>query len=197
MSKKERWIQHYRSSQMILLVGEGDFSFSACLARAFGSAHNMVATSLDSEETLLRKHWSCVAHLDDLQKRGRLLLHEIDVHDMNQHPTLKDMKFDIIVFNFPHAGHVSWLCEQDAILIERHKNLLRGFFESALQMLNEGGEIHVTHRDDHPYNQWEVEKQAQKAGLVLKEKMAFIKERYPGYHNKRGSIYRRQQKVPH
>lgn len=69
-------------------------------------------------ETLLRKHRSCVAHLDDLQNRGCLLLHEIDVHDMNQHPTLKDMKFDIIVFNFPHAGHVSWLCEQDAILIE-------------------------------------------------------------------------------
>lgn len=49
----ERWIEHYSSSQEILLVGEGDFSFSACLARAFGHASNMVATSLDSQGTLL------------------------------------------------------------------------------------------------------------------------------------------------
>ena len=51
--KKERWIEHYKSSQMILLVGEGDFSFSACLVKAFRSAHNMVATSLDSLGTIV------------------------------------------------------------------------------------------------------------------------------------------------
>ena len=44
----ERWLRYYCSYHKILLVGEGDFSFSACLAVAFGSARNMVATSLDS-----------------------------------------------------------------------------------------------------------------------------------------------------
>ncbi|GAB4830158.1 hypothetical protein Ancab_019799 [Ancistrocladus abbreviatus] len=44
----ERCQKHYCSSHEILLVGEGDFSFSACLAEAFGSATNMFATSLDS-----------------------------------------------------------------------------------------------------------------------------------------------------
>ncbi|PON44234.1 hypothetical protein PanWU01x14_268320 [Parasponia andersonii] len=87
----------------------GDFSFAACLAKAFGSAENMVATSLDSEDKLLTKHWSCVPHLEELKKRGNV---------MNQHHTLKDMKFDVIVFNFPHAGHVSGLCERDTLLIE-------------------------------------------------------------------------------
>jgi len=47
--KKEKKIQHYSSSQKILLVGEGNFSFSACLAKAFGSARNMVATCLHSK----------------------------------------------------------------------------------------------------------------------------------------------------
>lgn len=51
--KQEKSIKHYSSNQKILLVGEGDFSFAACLATAFGSAENMVATSLDSKGILL------------------------------------------------------------------------------------------------------------------------------------------------
>ncbi|EXC15617.1 hypothetical protein L484_006881 [Morus notabilis] len=189
-------IEHYSSSQEILLVGEGDFSFSACLATAFGSAVNMVATSLDSEETLLRKYGSCEEHLVDLKKRGCLVLHEVDVHDMNRHRKLKSLKFDVIIFNFPHAGHVSWLCETDGILIERHKNLLRAFFGSASGMVKEDGEVHVTHRDDYPYNLWEVEKQAQRAGFVLKEKVEFVKQNYPGYHHKRGGFIEGNKKFP-
>ena len=53
MGKSSRkWITHYSSSHDILLVGEGNFSFSACLASAFGTATYVVATSLDSEGTL-------------------------------------------------------------------------------------------------------------------------------------------------
>ena len=45
--KKEKRLMHYSSFHQILLVGEGDFSFSLCLARSFSSASNIVATSLD------------------------------------------------------------------------------------------------------------------------------------------------------
>ena len=44
----ERSIKHSSNFHQILLVGEGDFSFSSALANAFGSAENMVVTSLDS-----------------------------------------------------------------------------------------------------------------------------------------------------
>lgn len=50
-TEPEKWRNHYSSKHRILLVGEGDFSFSLCLAREFGSAHNMVATSLDTQGT--------------------------------------------------------------------------------------------------------------------------------------------------
>lgn len=42
-------IKYYNNKQKILLVGEGDFSFSLSLARAFGSAANLTATTLDSQ----------------------------------------------------------------------------------------------------------------------------------------------------
>ena len=38
----------YSSTQSILLVGDGNFSFSLALATAFGSGANLVATSLDT-----------------------------------------------------------------------------------------------------------------------------------------------------
>ncbi|KAI8008513.1 putative glycosyltransferase [Camellia lanceoleosa] len=62
----------------------------------------------------------------------------------------------------------------------------QAFFENARDLLEEGGEVHVTHRDDYPYNTWRLEKLASKTGFNLKEKVGFEKENYPGYHNKRG-----------
>ncbi|KAI3889227.1 hypothetical protein MKX03_006459 [Papaver bracteatum] len=179
-------ITHYNRSQRILLVGEGDFSFSACLANAFGSATNMVATSLDSEETLLEKYSSTRQTIRQLQKLGCLVLHDVGVHDMLYDTDLMSMKFDRIVFNFPHAGHFPSLYETDGFLIEMHKKLLLGFFKSASKMLSKAGEIHVSHRNDFPYNKWEIKKLANSAGLQLIGKVKFQKSDYPGYSNKRG-----------
>ncbi|KAF8044648.1 hypothetical protein N665_7344s0002 [Sinapis alba] len=50
----EVWVTHYSSNHQILLVGEGDFSFSCCLATRFPSASNICASSLDSYGNLFR-----------------------------------------------------------------------------------------------------------------------------------------------
>ncbi|KAF8409790.1 hypothetical protein HHK36_005869 [Tetracentron sinense] len=156
----------------------------------------MVATSLDSKETLKTKHWSCVPHLKELKRLGCLVLHEVDVYDMDGHPTLMTMKFDRIIFNFPHAGHFPWLCERDDCLIEMHKELLMDFFRSACEMLTKGGEVHVSHRDDYPYKGWNIEELAKRAGLDLKDKVEFRKMDYPGYHNKRGGDIKSNKTFP-
>ncbi|KAL8264452.1 hypothetical protein R6Q59_022582 [Mikania micrantha] len=183
---KEGWIDCYNSSQKILLVGEGDFSFSACLARAFRTAENIVATSYLKKELLVRDHWTCIPHLLELERLGCLLLYEIDVYRMHTHHILKNMKFDIIIYNFPHAGHFVHLREHDPVLIEMHKELVETYFKNASKMLTSGGEVHLRHRDDPPYDRWNVVLLAAKAGLTLKEKVDFNQNDYPGYCNKRG-----------
>uniref|UniRef100_A0A5K1FYG6 25S rRNA (uridine-N(3))-methyltransferase BMT5-like domain-containing protein n=1 Tax=Nymphaea colorata TaxID=210225 RepID=A0A5K1FYG6_9MAGN len=50
---KKGYIVNYSEWEEILLVGEGDFSFSLGLARALGDGTNMIATSLDRPGTNL------------------------------------------------------------------------------------------------------------------------------------------------
>ena len=54
-----------------------------------------------------------------------------------------------------------------------------------MALRREGGEIHVTHKEGDPYNQWDLVKKAEKRGLVLHEAVPFYKNDYPGYDNKR------------
>ncbi|XP_022959460.1 uncharacterized protein At4g26485-like [Cucurbita moschata] len=183
-SVSEKTIMHYKSSHTILLVGEGDFSFSACLAKAFGSAANMVATSLDSNEVLLRKYSRVAANLEALGLLGGTVLHEVDATAMSRHCSLCYKEFDRIIFNFPHAGFS--FPESDAVQIKLHQDLVRGFLREARKLVSDKGEIHITHKISHPYCEWEIEKLAKKEGLLLKETAEFSRWDYPNYENKRG-----------
>eukprot|EP00253_Pinus_taeda_P028243 PITA_28243 len=100
----EKHIKHYSNFHQILLVGEGDFSFSLSLANAFGSAENIVATSLNSREKLLQFYNSAHETLSKLERLGALVLHGVDVTTMEEHHIIRKMKFHRIVYNFPHAG---------------------------------------------------------------------------------------------
>ncbi|KAF6153853.1 hypothetical protein GIB67_001086 [Kingdonia uniflora] len=156
----------------------------------------MVATSLHSEEWQPIMHWSSEAHLEELKRLGCLILHDIDVYEMGSDTILTKMNFDRIIFNFPHAGHFPDLCERHTELIEMHKELLSYFFKNAKGLLNKDGEVHVTHREDYPYDHWKVTKLAKKEGLHLFEKVEFQKSDYPGYHNKRGGDIKSNQTFP-
>lgn len=67
-----------------------------------------------------------------------------------------------------------------------NKRLVKGFLKNAKLLLKkEGGEIHISHKEGHPYNKWHLEKKAHKIGLVLTQSVPFCKDDYPGYENKR------------
>ncbi|XP_020209857.1 uncharacterized protein At4g26485, partial [Cajanus cajan] len=126
---EEKKITHYSSTHRILLVGEGDFSFSLCLARAFGTASNMVATSLDSKDSLMMNYENALSNLIELETLGCTIVHEVDVHTMREHPLLEHERFDRIIYNFPHAGFNGR--ESNASVIMLHQDLVSGFLKNA------------------------------------------------------------------
>ncbi|KAL3734557.1 hypothetical protein ACJRO7_023844 [Eucalyptus globulus] len=165
VKKKKRSIKHYSNLHKILLVGEGDFSFAVCLAQAFGSAVNIVATSVDSQ----------APNIEILEGLGGTILHEVDAHNMTEHPDLRHKSSDRIVFNFLHTGYKGH--EHSNSQIQRQQEPVRAFLKSARSMLTRNGEIH----------QVEIEKLAEEdEKLRLVEKAKFSESDYSGYVNKRG-----------
>ncbi|KAJ8754828.1 hypothetical protein K2173_015340 [Erythroxylum novogranatense] len=163
----EKWVKHYSSDHRILLVGEGDFSFSLSLAVSFGSGSNIVATSRDTLGALIKKYKKVESNLETLKYLGASVLHGVDATQMQRHESLRMHKFDRIVFNFPHAGFHGR--EDNPGVIEMHRNLLRGFFSNAIHMLEMDGE-----------------ELASSNSLSLIGSVDFLINDYPGYSNKRG-----------
>ncbi|PKI78816.1 hypothetical protein CRG98_000776 [Punica granatum] len=190
----EKKIMHYSSNHNILLVGEGDFSFAACLARAFGSAPHIVATSLDSRVKLESKYSRASINLEELEYRGCTVLHGVNAHTMSEHPSLIHKSFDRIVYNFPHAGFFDK--EDDPLQIKVHRELVEGFLKSASSMLSYNGQVHITHKTAYPFSAWDIVGLAKKVGLYLLDEDKFMPKRYPGYVNKRGEGPRCDESFP-
>ncbi|XBH70647.1 hypothetical protein VPH35_098262 [Triticum aestivum] len=162
--KVVRWLKHYSSAQRILIVGDGDFSFSRALVTAFGSGANLVATSLDSYGALICKHHQAESNVRELKRMGATVLHDVDMK-----------RFDRIVFNFPHAGFIGQ--ETQLHVINSHKELVRVFFRSASNLLCPDGEVHVSHKTGQPYDRWDIS-----SNWPLNIHLLY----YPGYNQKKG-----------
>ncbi|KAM0927107.1 hypothetical protein ACQ4PT_003209 [Festuca glaucescens] len=179
-----KWLKHYSSAQSILIVGDGDFSFSLALATAFGSGENLVATSLDSYGALTSKYGKAESNVTELKRLGATVLHGVDAKTMKHHPHLEMRQFDRIVFNFPHAGFTGR--EVHLHVIMAHKQLVHGFFANARHLLRPYGETHLSHKTGFPYDAWDIAQLAYESSLIMVQKVDFSKKDYPGYNQKRG-----------
>ncbi|RQM27924.1 hypothetical protein B5M09_007520 [Aphanomyces astaci] len=177
----------------VLVVGDGDFSFSLALATRLGG-EKIVATAYDSEAELLAKYPNVSANIRGLKVTQvsyktykpykttiiylpmdgfphiHTFIHsQADIHvgvdatNLARESWIQTLTFDRIVFNFPHLGGAT---EED---VERNQDLLWRFFQSSRKYLdNSKGEVHVALRNTLFYNRWDVTAQATKAGLKLK-----------------------------
>lgn len=126
----------------ILLVGEGDFSFTRSLALTHGCA-NVTATSYDTFPTVLEKYpafASIRTELNDLTPPVPLH-HGIDATKLSSYKDLKCHKddevdddvqegWDTIAFMFPHTGGLSTDVNRQ---VRHNQSLLVEFFKSCLE----------------------------------------------------------------
>lgn len=155
----------------ILVLGDGDFSFSAGLAARRGSAWGIVATTLDSRNDLFEKYEYIERNLERLKKLDADIRFKFDATKMDKRLKPTDM-FDRIIFNFPDTGTGS---------IELNQTLLKDFFISARKHLKSSGQIHLTTKTCPPESRWNLKKQATDAGLIIKESHPFHPKRFQGY----------------
>ncbi|KAH6778643.1 hypothetical protein C2S51_009955 [Perilla frutescens var. frutescens] len=177
-------IKHYSNRHRILLVGEGDFSFSACLAVAFGSATNIIATSLNNTAFLKKNYGSALSNIEEVTSRGGKVMHGIDATEIGKHEFLRQLKFDRIVFNFPFAGFFPKSSPE--FQLRQHRRLVSRFLKNAKEMMSENGEIHISNKTNGVNAEFNVQSIASSHGLRLIAAVKFKCSNYPGYNTKYG-----------
>lgn len=155
------------SSGNVLVVGDGNFSFTVCLASALSDTPvKITATSLDSRAALENNDFA-VENIAKISASENVeILHEVDATDLSR--TFGSRIFDRVIFNFPHVGGKS--------NIGKSRELLERFFASAAKHIEPyKGDICVSLCQgqggtplDNPRrelgNTWQVVYQAAKAG---------------------------------
>lgn len=102
----------FQSTDTILLIGEGNFSFTHALIvnppPAGGLEHlpprNVTATAYDTEEECYEKYPDAEEIVKTLRERGVEIYFGVDATRLERIAGLKGRNWDRIVWNFPHAG---------------------------------------------------------------------------------------------
>lgn len=139
------------AKKRILSVGSGDGSQQVAIYNA--GHHNLVTTFYDSERTILAKYSMAKENLAILKSDSRVLF-DVDATKLHEDDRLKNEKFSIIMFTFPHTGTPN----SSPSSIEDNKKLIEKFLMSAQNVLTDGGEIQITLKTSAPYDSWSFPK---------------------------------------
>ncbi|GFH52190.1 hypothetical protein CTEN210_08666 [Chaetoceros tenuissimus] len=153
-----------------LTIGDGDFSFSLALKRAYPDIHVTATTLIDNDEELYETY----SNSKEIVKEFRQVWNETIIMgtdgtkiEESIHVASEEMKYDIILFNHPHLGDAV-LQESEQKHAERHYILLSHYFHSAKKLLKQRGRIHVCLCGQQPTT-WDLMKAAENSGLILSQ----------------------------
>lgn len=176
-------IMGFRRGMSVLLIGDGDFSFSLAVARILkepkvdgtppkGGTRNqrrsstVVATSYEKEATLRCVYPDFDETMSEMKSLGVKVAYEVDATAIER--TLPPPLLDSIVGDGGGFHRICWNFPCTAIArgqdgqnkeMEDNKELVRKFVQSAKPLLstNGDGEIVMCHKTKPPFNQWHLE----------------------------------------
>lgn len=170
-------INDFNNCESLLILGEGDMSFSNAILIQRKKTHPrkpfklVMATTYDSYKTVKEKYHN--NFVDKIKKFPNVIVrHGVDATMLSQF--IDNKKFDAIVFNYPHTG------EQRTHL---NRNLIREAFLSSAFYLNIKRRCYyfLTMKNFLPYTEWRHVESAKSAGLVLVKKKKFMEKLWPTY----------------
>ncbi|EIW87150.1 hypothetical protein CONPUDRAFT_116262 [Coniophora puteana RWD-64-598 SS2] len=131
----------FNPTDKILLIGEGNFSFTHALVfhpppvLADLPPSNVTATAYDSEDECYVKYPDAKTMVEALEHKGVEILFGIDATHLEKVLALKGKKWNRIVWNFPHAG--KGITNQDRNILS-NQVLILDFLRSASKSLVTG-----------------------------------------------------------
>ncbi|KAH7930461.1 hypothetical protein BV22DRAFT_1028431 [Leucogyrophana mollusca] len=131
----------FKPTDKILLIGEGNFSFTRALLvdPPLSLEHlppaNVTATAYDSEDECYAKYPDAHAIVEALREKGVEILFGIDATKLDKVQSFRGRRWDRIVWNFPHAG--KGIADQDRNILS-NQLLILNFLRSAANFLTLG-----------------------------------------------------------
>ncbi|KIP11754.1 hypothetical protein PHLGIDRAFT_63176 [Phlebiopsis gigantea 11061_1 CR5-6] len=171
----------FQPTDKVLLIGEGNFSFTRALvcdpppSLQYLPSSNVVATAYDTEAQCYEKYPEAQAIVEELRAKGAEIIFGVDATKLESKSSLRNRKFDKVVWNFPHAG--KGISDQDRNILS-NQMLLLGFLRSAAHLLAKGAvpsaqpsrkkrEAGNSDREDISADEAEGSQSAQTRGTIL------------------------------
>ena len=173
-------------NNQVLILGDGDFSFTSAFVDQVGGGDRLVATSYDALDDIVRKYPGqqsdgirpASANIDGVQSAGATVRHGVDATALAD--TLNvDGPFDSVVFNYPHVPEASRGGTANT------KAMLDNFFGNAGQVMADDGRIYVTLANERALSRLKPVQLAQDNGWKLLDTMDFDPTAFPGYRHQR------------
>jgi 25S rRNA (uracil2634-N3)-methyltransferase len=197
----------FQQQDRILLVGEGNFSFAASISEQLLGNATIIATTYDSRDIALEKYSDCQGFIDAVVELGGQVHYDVDAARLQHYKMFRHVRFDKIVFNFPHVG--MGIKDMDRN-IRANQELLVKFFGSCAALLSattvestsdykndddsdgetmtikdrKHGQVIVTLKCGEPYDLWDLKALARAQGFACERSFEFNTACYPGYSHR-------------